>query len=125
MNKSALAASATVAFALALTGCGSSDGDGAGPSSETSPSRPSGFDTNQFSKIQDCLKAAGLASDLPSGIPSDIPSDLPTNPSERPTGIPSDGSGGGLAQLNNPQIQEALKACGIALPQFGATAPPS
>lgn len=124
MHKTPLAVTATIALAFTLAGCGATKSS-TDPSTTGNPSGPQGPGAGQFSKIQDCLKAAGLAQNLPSGPPSGIPSNLPSGrPSGAPTGFPSGGPRG-LTQLNNPQIQDALKACGITLPQPGAGAPPS
>jgi hypothetical protein len=82
-------------------------------------------DPDQFQAIQDCLEAAGLGSALPSGVPSGMPSDLPSDmsgmpsdlPTDLPTDLPSDFGGfPGGGQFDDPQVQAALKACGIELP---------
>ena len=116
---------------LAMTGCGSDSEAEGSTRSQTSesaaPDGPGGFDSEQFDEIRECLDAAGLGdalpSDLPTGRPSDLPSDMPSEPpSERPTDLPSDfpsggPGGGGFGALNDPEVQEALEACGIDLPQ--------
>lgn len=52
----------------------------------------------------------------PDNPPSDLPSDLP---SDFPSGGPGGGGGGGLGALQDPEVQEALEACGIELPSPG------
>ena len=119
---------ALLASALMLTACSGSDPGATAPAATPAPTapatgqpRPAGVD---FQKINDCLKAAGI--DVPSGMPSDLPSGMPT---DRPTGMPSElpstmpsgmgapGQGGGSAgAFNDPEAQDALKACGIDLP---------
>jgi hypothetical protein len=124
---------AALAALLVLTGCGSDSGDGS-PATTTSasaeePGPPRGIDDEELRKIRECLSAAGLddalPSDLPTGRPSDLPSDRPTDlpedfdPSNPPEGFPSDAPDRGLAALQDPDVQEALQACGIELPQPG------
>jgi hypothetical protein len=118
-----------VLAAATLTGCGggSSSSSTGTPQAGAPSGGPGGFGINtaQQKKIQQCLKAAGLASSFPSGRPSGFPSGgangtppsgVPSGaPSGFPSGGPSGGPGGGA--FNNPQIQAALKACGITLPQ--------
>jgi len=124
---------ATAVLALALTGCGSDDSDAEDDTGSTSAAQPSGgpggFADIDFEAIQECLDAAGLddvlPTDLPTDRPSDFPSDMPSDmPSDFPTdgtppeGFPSDGAGGGgLQALQDPEVQAALEACGIDLPQ--------
>lgn len=136
---------AAVAGVLALTGCGanspkasaststtsrSSDPSGAAPSS--GPGRPN---PDFLTKMQSCLKAAGLEGALPTNLPTGRPSGAPTDlPSNFATDLPSDGSlpsppngatppsgapggnGGAFAALADPEVQAALKACGIDIP---------
>jgi hypothetical protein len=79
----------------------------------------------QFTQIEQCLKAAGIAVPTASfrprgsGRPSDRPSFVRPSGTARPSGFPRRGGGFG-ALFQNPQAQAALKACGIALPSFGA-----
>ena len=121
-----------LALLLAVTGCGA---DSAEPSSTDTPSQgadPSppaggGLDQGQLDEIRECLDAAGLEdafpTDLPSGAPTDMPTDLPSDlpsdidPDNLPEGLPSDGPGGGFSALQDPEVQDALDACGIELPQ--------
>lgn len=117
---------ATVAALLVLTGCGSdteSDAQADGPGSQ-----PGGFDPSQIEKINECLDAAGLDVALPTDLPTDRPTDMPTDmpkdfdpetmdPDDLPEGMPTDGPGGAMGALQDPEVQEALKACGIDLPQ--------
>lgn len=134
-----LVGAAALVGLLTLSGCGSDDSSA---SSEPTTSAPSGaptgpggaFDPQLFQKIRDCVEAAGLGdvlptdlpTDLPSGAPSDLPTDIPsgTPPSGAPSGLPSGGPGGGLADaLSDPDVQSALAACGIDLPQGPGDAP--
>lgn len=119
----------SLAVLLTLTACA---GEGSGGSTDTAidpssaPSgRPGGFDTEQMREIQECLEAAGLEDKVPADqpswipdLPSDFPSDFPTDlPSDFPDELGSGRPGGGAGMLQDPEIQEALKACGIDLPQ--------
>jgi hypothetical protein len=118
---------ATLATLLLLTGCGSD----AEPTAETTNSAadgaPGGFDSGQFDQIRDCLEAAGLEDAFPTDIPTDLPTDRPTgappegfDPANPPSGFPTDGAGpggGGFGALQDPDVQAALQACGIELPQ--------
>jgi hypothetical protein len=75
----------------------------------------------QMEKIQECLKAAGLEDKLPKGGPTDRPTDMPAQP-------PSGGSagapqGGGPGAMQDPEVQKALKACGIDMPERPQQAP--
>jgi len=104
---------------LALTACGGSSGSSSGtPSGPGAGGAPS-ISTQELTKIQDCLKAAGIdvptfPSGRPSGIPTALPSGAPSfDPNQPPpSGFPGGGSGG----LNDPKVQQALNACGISLP---------
>ena len=126
--------SIAMASLLTLTGCGGDDSGGSTNSPSESTSAPTGrsggFDSGQIEKIQACLKAAGLEdklpserpSGLPTDLPTDLPSDLPTDlpsglPSDLPSGLPSGAAGGDLGALQDPEVQQALKACGIDLPE--------
>jgi hypothetical protein len=110
----------------ALTGCGS-------PSSDTTGDAPSGISSNrpgafridpaEQKKIQKCLKAAGLAARLPTGWPSELTSGGPSGsppsgspPTDFPSGGFSGDPGGPGGGFTDPQVQAALKACGITLP---------
>lgn len=103
----------------ALTGCGSSSSSSTGsPSPQGSPSGAPGGgfspDPASLKKIQKCLKAAGISSSLPQGGPSDFPSNPPSG--SPPSGFPSGGASGAPgAGFSDPQVQSALKACGITL----------
>ncbi len=130
---------ATAIGALTLTGCGSEDSPAtddptdsttaAQPDGATPSGGPGGFGSIDFDAIRECLDAAGLddvlPSDLPTGRPSDLPTDLPSDfPTDGtpPEGLPSSGpqgggpDGGSLQALQDPDVQAALKACGIDLP---------
>ena len=98
---------------------------GAAPSGAPGPGGLAGID---FSKVQACLKAAGITvpTGVPSGLPSNLPSGVPSNlPSGGFNGTPppgfTPGQGGGPGFLTDPKAQAALKACGITLP----TGPPA
>ena len=117
---------ASLAGLLMLTGCGSGDSgtsDDTATDTESAPAGgPAGFDSAQLEEIQQCLEAAGLEDELPTdqptGMPSDLPSDFPTDlPSDAPSDLPSDGPGGGFGALQDPEVQAAMEACGIDLPQ--------
>lgn len=118
-----------LAALLTLTACGGEDSDGtetATDSASAPAGRPAGFDAGQLEEIQACLEAAGLEdrlpteqpSDLPSDFPTDLPSDMPTDmPSDMPSDFGADGPGGGAGVFQDAEVQEALEACGIELPQ--------
>lgn len=127
---STLAATAVLTSALLLSACGGNSpaAPEAAAASEPTAARPSAAPGGPefFTKVQSCLKAAGLddvlPSDLPTGRPSGMPTDLPTD-GTMPTppdgvGPPSGGSDGGepFAALSDPDVQDALKACGLELP---------
>jgi hypothetical protein len=107
-----------LAALLTLAGCGSDDSDsGTGTATDTASvptPGPGGFDKSQLKEIQACLKAAGLEDKLPTGQPTELPSDMP---SDLPSDIPSGAPGGGFSALQDPEVQKALDACGIDLPQ--------
>ncbi len=126
-TRTALAALGLAAL-LTLTACGGDDSGGADDTASDTPTEgaptgpPAGFDTGQLEEIQACLEAAGLEDKMPTGVPSGMPTGMPTDvPSDFPTDMPSDlgsgGPGGGLGALQDPEVQEALEACGIELPQ--------
>ncbi len=129
---------------LILTGCGSDTATSGEPAAraeasaaapeEQSGGRPGGFDPGQIEAINECLDAAGLdialPTDLPTALPTDLPTDRPTDlpedfdpenfdPENMPEGMPSGGPGGGagFGALQDPEVQEALAACGLDLPQ--------
>lgn len=126
VNKTRTAIGAVgLAALLTLTGCGGDDADGSTDSpTETTGAptgRPGGFDSAQLEEIQACLEAAGLEDKLPTGGPNELPSDMPTDmpsdmPTELPSDIPSGAPGGDFSALQDPEVQEALDACGIDLP---------
>lgn len=119
----------SLAALLTLTACGGDDSDGSDTATDTAeaPSGPAGgMDAGQLEEIQQCLEAAGLEDEFPteqpSGIPSDLPSDFPTDmptdlPSDFPTDLGTDEPGGGAGVFQDPEVQDALEACGIELPQ--------
>lgn len=138
-----LAAGTTLVALLALTGCGSGSDTATDPDADTSGQAPSGFptggrggfDADQLDQIRTCLEAAGLddaLADLPTGMPTDLPSGMPTEmpsdmtgmPTDLPSDLPSGGPGGDLGGfLSDPDVRDALDACGIDLPQVPAGAP--
>ena len=110
-----------------LAACGSSktstptttptpSGSAAASTPTSGPSAPTG---GNLTAVQECLKAAGIT--LPSApAGGSFPAGASPQPGgSRPAGgfpsgaVPSGGLGGAF---NNPQAQEALKACGITLP---------
>lgn len=125
---------ATAAGTLLLSGCGSdnsgaTDDTGSASAAQSSPGPGGGFGDIDFTKIQECLDAAGLDDVLPSDLPTDLPTDRPSAmPSDLPSDFPTDGTppegfpsggpgAGGLQALQDPEVQAALEACGIDLPQ--------
>ncbi len=134
-NRALILPIAALAVLLAVAACTQSasttpSSAPATAASSAQPGGPGGFPGGgDFTKIQQCLEAAGLS--LPTGSfapPSGaIPSGLfpggsfRPNASFRPSGsfAPPGGLGGGLS---DPKIQQALAACGISLPNG---APPS
>lgn len=132
VNKTRTAIGAvSIAALLTLSACGGDDSEGGNDTATDTASdtasaptgRPGGVDAEQLEEIQACLEAAGLEDKLPTGQPSGMPTDLPSDfPSDLPSDFPTDlGSGapggGGFAALQDPEVQEALDACGIDLPQ--------
>ena len=116
----------TLAGLLLLSGCGSDDaatdssaGRGESTTATGAPSgAPGGFDRSELKKIQQCLEAAGLDDAFPTDVPTDMPTDVP---SELPTDMPSNAPGGGFGALQDPEVQDALAACGIDLPEAPAS----
>ena len=111
---------------LTTFGCGSDDTSAEDPAASSSssagtPSAPAGgMDPEQLQEIQACLEAAGIDTQMPTGMPTDMPSEMPT---DMPTDMPGGGGPGG--QLNDPEVQAALEACGIELPEGRPSSPPS
>ena len=112
---------AALAVAGLVAGC---SGSASSPSSGSTPtaSQSGGFggpgagaDPALQAKIQECLKAAGIAITVPTGRPSGAPSGMPS-------GAPS---GAARGMFDSPQIQAALAACGITLPSRTAGGTPS
>ncbi len=93
-------------------------------STAATASPPAAAASGNLSAVQECLKAAGIT--LPSApAGGSFPAGgSPPPAGARPTGgfpsgaIPSGGPGGAF---NNPQAQEALKACGITVPSAAPT----
>ena len=112
---------AALATLLVLAGCGKQDAgnDNAAGSDSGSPTagqaaQARGPAGGRFEEIEECLKAAGLEDKLPQR-PSDMPSDMPSGPPpERPSGAPE---GGGMMAMQDEDVRNALKACGIELPE--------
>ena len=105
---------------LMLSGCG--DGENAYDVLETSTpsasaksdgSRPAAPDTSQFEKIKECLDAAGLEDKMPMDRPTDRPTEMPAEP---PSGEDAP-EGAGPGAMQDPEVQKALKACGIDMPE--------
>jgi len=110
--------------ALLLSACGGGD-DGTTTAAPTSsagdtdggaPGGP-GVGGADLQKIQECLSAAGITLPTPSDgfrpptgtPPSGAPQRTP------PSGAPGDGGPGG-GRFADPEVQAALKACGITVP---------
>ena len=119
---------------LTTFGCGSDDSSAEDPAASSSssagtPSAPAGgMDPEQLQEIQACLEAAGIDTQMPTGMPTDMPTDMPSDmPTGMPTDMPTDmpGGGGPGGQLNDPEVQAALEACGIELPEGRPSSPPS
>ena len=122
-----------VTVCLLSAACGSSASSGTGRDVKPSPTPIAGGrqGTPDFAlqaKIQQCLSAAGLASSLPSAGPGGFPSG---GPGANVTPPPGSGSGSGtgtppagLGAGPSAEVQQALAACGIALPGPAATASP-
>lgn len=125
---------AAVASALVAGACGGKD-EVTNASAKTSASAsPTSSDTTnstgrggpggtQFKEIQKCLKAAGLEDKMPKPPkrPSGDASKDDARPTDRPSGPPPGGKGGdGPAAMQDPEVQAALKACGIEMPPKGS-----
>lgn len=139
---------AVTVLGITLAGCGSSESSGGNGSAAASgtPTTPVAAPTGgvpsgapgpggsggiDFTKVQACLKAAGIA--LPTTLPSGVPSTLPSGGfnGTPPPGFTPGASGGpggpsgGPGFLSDPKAQAALKACGITLPTGPPTAAPT
>lgn len=70
-------------------------------------------------KVRQCLTAAGIT--LPSRAPGERPSGSarPSGTGARPSGVRPSGAGGFFNAGQNTKIQQALKACGITIPNRG------
>ncbi|MDP9168123.1 MAG: hypothetical protein M3O32_18985 [Actinomycetota bacterium] len=121
-----------VTVCLLAAACGGS-ASGTGSSGKPSPTPTAGgrqgaIDPAQQAKVQQCLSAAGLSSSLPSGAPGGFPSGGPGgNFTPPPGGGPGPGAGtppAGFGGGPSAAVQQALTACGIALPGPAATATP-
>jgi hypothetical protein len=122
------AVAALSATMLAACGSGSATTTAAGAQPTAAPGAPSpggfrgrgAFDPAEFTKIRQCLAAAGI--DLPT--PSPRPSGAPSGTGFAPEGSPAQGFGqpgagrrSGFGNvLRSPAAAAALKACGITLP---------
>ncbi len=137
-----VAALAVVGLVAGCNGSASSPSSGSTPTASQSGGfggPGAGADPALQAKIQECLKAAGIAitvptgrpsgapSGMPSGAPSGMPSGAPSGmPSGAPSGMPSGApSGAARGMFDSPQIQAALAACGITLPSRTAGGTPS
>jgi hypothetical protein len=127
----ALSATAVTATLL-LTGCGpdatpTSSTTSSTTSSET-PSRQASADTtapagsDQMDAIQSCLKDAGLEDKLPQRPPQ-------TRSTDQPPPAPQAGQPNVERRAEGPfadkEVQNALKACGIEVPEPPAGGPPN
>jgi hypothetical protein len=103
---------------LALSACGGGDGTTTASPTATAGAGQGFRNGEDFQKIQECLTAAGITLPTPSGgfrgtPPSGAPRGTP------PSGAPGDGGGGGGGfggMFTDPDVQAALKACGITAP---------
>ncbi|RZS87203.1 hypothetical protein EV189_2627 [Motilibacter rhizosphaerae] len=144
--RSVLAAGAVVlGGSLVLTACGGSGGSSgsSGTASAAAPApaasgapRSGGFRQDpqmaaEFTKIRQCLQAAGIPVPTPSARPGYTPGASPRprfTPGATPRpgftpgargGRPGGFGGGGLGRITqDPQAQAAIKACGLTLPTF-------
>ncbi len=115
-----LPALALATAGLVVTACGASHASPTQASTPVPTSTAAGRQA-EFAKIQQCLQQAGLSvpGPRPSGVPQGDPS---AQPSPGQFGPARGGRGGGGAgRFNDPQVQAALKKCGITPP----SGPPS
>jgi hypothetical protein len=123
MRVRSLAVPLALSGALLLAACGGDDRTTTAAPTSTAGNTPGGrpgFGGQDFQKIQECLSAAGISLPTPSGTfrpptgtpPSGGPQGTP------PSGAPGDGGPGGPGggMFSDPQVQAALKACGITVP---------
>lgn len=117
-----------LAFSLLACGGGSSgsatpSAAAPNPSASGAPGGGRGFNGADFTKIQACLKAAGIAVPTRSNFPrpSGSFSPRPRPSGVRPSGVRPSGGGNfrGGGEFASPQVQAALKACGITVPTGG------
>ena len=120
---------AALAASFLLAGCGPESTATSTKSTSSSASTESSSGTNQgpggagnseqFEEIQACLKEAGLEDKLPQrgeGGSGERPSAPPSG--QPPTGeAPSGDRGKGGGPFQDEEVQAALKACGIDLPE--------
>jgi hypothetical protein len=95
----------------ACGGSSSSTSTGAQATLAQSAGPSSAITSADRSKVDKCLKAAGIS--VPTGRPGGGSGGAPQPASSSSTNRPAAGGGGGLFQT--PQTQQALKACGITL----------
>lgn len=107
-----------LAVAVATACGGSASGTHAAAPSNGAASRPV-ISAADRAKIQQCLTAAGIS------VPQAPGGGTRLSGSPRPGFTPGTNGAGGGGLFQSPQVQQALKACGIALPQRSATPPPS
>jgi hypothetical protein len=125
----------SVALAVLLVACGSSNSasttpgqDGASspvsaPAGSAAPPGPGGNGVD-LSKMQSCLKAAGISLPTPTGAPGTPPGGTPgTRPSGAPRTPPGGGAGGPGGLFSDPKVQAALKACGLNVPTMTGRPP--
>jgi hypothetical protein len=101
---------------LAPAACGGDGTTTASPTASTGAGDGAGQgfrDGEDFRKIQECLAAAGITLPTPSlrgTPPSGGPDRTP------PSGVPGGGAPGGPGMFSDPDVQAALKACGMTVP---------
>jgi hypothetical protein len=133
------AAVAAPVLAVVLAACGGSSSGGSASSATPTPSstgqagqRGGGAFGAQFTAIEQCLKAAGIAVPTARARPSGSSFPRPSGsfngtppaggggfngtPGTRPSGGFGGGAGGIGTILNSSQAKAALKACGITIP---------
>lgn len=117
-----------LAASFLLAGCGpestkaaSTTSSTTSTSSETSTSdkQGPGGNSEQFEEIQACLKKAGLEDKLPQRREKSDSSERPSAPpsGEPPAGGPQGADGKAGGPFADEEVQAALKACGIEVPE--------
>jgi hypothetical protein len=103
-------------LAVPLGGCGSASSSS--PASAGSGASGHALSTRDLTRIEQCLRRAGLTPSFPTSPPTALPTG---GMSGSPKGYPSLGSG----TLGDPHVRAALRSCGIThlLPSPGVMNP--